>query len=268
MRATRRAGPVIFLVVVGFAQMTCPAQTVIDSDFSRGDFAALGWEPKGDWDVFRYPKEAANNPGPVARFPARKPAGSLTKTFPEVNKPRKLALSLDYGWGWGDAAQGADSISFMLLNGRGDGYVFEVHRCKAKWAVQWARVAGGTPARDKTWARGEIDARHASVRAGGGLSHLTLTRESDGTWSLAGKDWDKGSGAAVRFIDTTTTSFSRLVLLGTENFDEQVFNKIVLELQPGDKPASTTAIPVTGLRGHDPLCRAKSLAIQRSEQCS
>jgi hypothetical protein len=245
MRAASAATVVVLIVAASFIQTTCLAQTVIDSDFTKGDFATFGWKAKGAWDVFRYPKDAANNPGPVARFPARKPAGSLTKTFPEVKQPKKLTLSLDYGWGWGDAAQGADSVSFMLLDAKGDGYVFEVHRCKAKWAVQWAKVAGDTPAKDKTWAREEIDASHASIRDGGGLSHLTLTRETDGTWGLTGKDWDKGAGAAVRFIDTTTTSFSRLVLLGTENFDEQVFNKIVLELQPGDKPAPTTAIPVT-----------------------
>jgi hypothetical protein len=36
---------------------TQPNTTVINSDFSQGDFAALGWKVKGEWDVFRYPKE-------------------------------------------------------------------------------------------------------------------------------------------------------------------------------------------------------------------
>jgi hypothetical protein len=245
MKAAWTTSPVVFFVVMGFAQTTCAAQTVIKADFSGADFAALGWKAKGDWDVFQYPKDATNNPGPVARFAARKPAGSLTRRFTEVKNPRKLTLSLDYGWGWGDANQGADSISFMLLDAEDNGYVFEVHRCKAKWAVQWAGVAQGSPAKDKTWAPEEIDATHASVRDGGGLSRLTLTREADGTWSLAGKDWNKGAGAAVRFLDTTTTSFSKLVLLGTPNFDEQVFNKVVLELQPGIEPGPTTAVPAT-----------------------
>lgn len=245
MRVALTASPVVFFVVIGFAPTTCSAQTVINADFSKGDFAVLGWRAKGDWDVFRYSKEAANNPGPVARFAARKPAGSLTKNFPEVKNPNKLTLSLDYGWGWGDADQGADSVSFLLLDAKDNGYVFEVHRCRAKWAVQWAEVAHGTPAKDKTWALEEVDATHASVRNGGGLSHLTLTREADGTWSITGKDWNKGAGAVVRFIDTTTTSFSRLVLLGTQNFDEQVFNKVVLELQPGAEASPTTAVPVT-----------------------
>ncbi|HEY7154312.1 MAG TPA: hypothetical protein VH575_10180 [Gemmataceae bacterium] len=195
--------------------------------------------------MLAYPKEAANNPGLVARFAAHKPAGSLTKIFKEIKNPRKLTLSLDYGWGWGDADQGADSVSFMLLDAKGNGYSFEVHRSKAKWAVQWAKVANSTPAKDKTWAREEIDATHASVRNGGGLSRLTLTREADGTWSITCKDWNKGTGATVRFLDTTTTSFNQLVLLGTQNFDEQVFNKVVLELQSGAKAAPPTAIPVT-----------------------
>ena len=89
-------------------------------------------------------------------------------------------------------------------------------------------------AKDKTWASEDIDASHAAIRDSGGLSHLTITRDSDGAWSIASKDWNKGAGAAVRFIDTTTTSFSQIMLLGTNNFDEQVFNNIVLEVsRPG-----------------------------------
>jgi hypothetical protein len=230
------------------AKQTAPARTqprtIIDSDFSRGNFAALGWKAKGAWDVFTYPKKTPNNPGAVARFAANKPNGSLTKTFPEVRNPRKLTLSLDYGWGWGDAAQGADSVSFMLLDARGNGYLFEVHRSKAKWAVQWARVANGTAPKDRTWASEEVDATQASVHSGAGLRRLTVAREADGAWSITGKDWNKGSGATVLFTDTATCSFSRLVLLGTRNFDEQVFNKVVLRL-PASKATATTAIPVT-----------------------
>ena len=184
---------VVFVVVIGLAQTTCSAgPKIIDADFSKGDFAALGWKAKGDWDVFQYPNEAANNPGPVARFAANKPDGSLTKTFDEIKNPKKLTLSLDYGWGWGDAGQAADAVSFMLLDAKGNGYVFEVHRCKANWAVQWAKVADGAPAKDKTWAPEEIDASHASVRDGGGLSRLTITRESDGAWTHRQQGLEQG----------------------------------------------------------------------------
>jgi hypothetical protein len=229
-------------IVVTFAQTNCLAQTVIESDFSKGSLAALGWKPRGDWDEFKYPKEAAKNPGLVARFAANKPDGSLTRTFPEVKNPRKLTLSLEYGWGWGDAAQGADSVSFMLLDSKDNGYLFKVHRCKAKWAVQWGRVTGGAPSRDTTWAAEDIDATHTSVRDGGGLSRMTITREADGSWAITSKDWNKGAGATVRFIDTTTSSFGQLVLLGTRNFDDQLFNKIVLRVPTA---TATTAIPAT-----------------------
>jgi hypothetical protein len=239
----------VLFLVIGFARTSCFAGTVINTDFSRGDFTAQGWKAKGDWDVFQYPKEVTNNPGLVARFAAHKPAGSLSKTFAEVKNPQKLTLSLDYGWGWGEAGQGADTISFMLLDGKGNGYFFEIHRAKAKWAVQWARVADSTPVKDRTWAPEDIDATHPAVRDGGGLSRLTITREADGTWSLAGKDWNKGKGAMICFIDTTTTSFSQLVLLGTQNFDEQLFNKIVLELQTAAETGPTTAIPATAFLG-------------------
>jgi hypothetical protein len=242
MRAVSALMVAVLFVLAGIVPTICMAQTVVDSDFSKGDFAALGWKAKGDWDVFTYPKQSANNPGAVARFAANKPDGSLTKTFDEVKNPRKLTLSLDYGWGWGDVGQAADGVSFMLLDARGNGYVFEVHRCQATWAVQWAKVVSNMLPKDKTWASSEIDATHASVRDGGGLSRLTITRESDGTWSITDKDWNKGVGATVRFTDATTTSFSQLVLLGTQNFDEQVFNKIVLATASRDAKAAI-AIP-------------------------
>jgi hypothetical protein len=245
MSAAGIGSVVASITLVALAQTACQAQTVINSDFSKGDFAAQAWNVKGDWSVHQYPKKLAKNPGAVARFAANKPDGSLTKTFPEVKNPRKLTLSLDYGWGWGDANQGADAVSFMLLNSKGNGYLFEIHRFKAKWAVQWAKVTDNTPTKDHTWAREEIDTTHPSVNAGGGLSHLTITRDVDAAWTIASKDWNKGAGGAVRFIDTRTNAFSQLVLLGTKNFDEQVFNNVVLELVPGDKAVPTTAIPVS-----------------------
>jgi len=180
----------------------------------------------------------------VARFAANKPDGSLSKSFDELKNPRKLTLSLDYGWGWGDVAQGADSVSFMLLDASGNGYAFKVHRVKATWAVQWSKVAKGALPKDMVWAPTEIDATHASIRDGGGLCRLTITRESDGAWSMTCKEWNKSAGATVRFTDATTNSFSQLVLLGTQNFDEQVFNKIVLSTASRDA-ADATAIPVS-----------------------
>src|SRR5262249_10250988 len=149
------------------------AQTqVIDTDFGRGDFKSLGWEATGDWDKARYPMDLANSPGTAARFPAHKPGGSLIKALAEAKDPDKLTLSLDYGWVWGDAGQGADMVSLMLLDSKGDGCLFEVHRTKAKWAVQWAKVAGGKPDKHHTWAADEIDATHKAVRDGGGLCRL------------------------------------------------------------------------------------------------
>jgi hypothetical protein len=230
------------------AKNTAPApagtKPLIDADFSKGHFAALGWKASADWDVFTHPPTIVNNPGSVARFPAHKPDGSLTKDFEEVKSPRKLLLSLDYGWGWGDASQPADAVALMLLDPRGNGYVFEVHRCKARWAVQWGRVAGGTPGKEKTWAAEDIDASRTSVRDGGGLGRLTVEREADGSWRISGKDWNHGAGGAVRFNDATTSSFSRLVLLGTRNFDDQLFNRVLLTVPP-PAAADTTAVPVT-----------------------
>lgn len=223
---------------------SCVGQTIVDSDFSKGDLAAFGWQVDGAWDVFTYPAATANNPGPVARFAAHKPNGALTRTFDEIRNPGKLTLSLEYGWGWGDITQGADSAAVMLLNTQGDGYAFKFQRFKATWAVQWGRAAGGAPPQDWTWSRTDIDGSHASVRDGGGLMDVVINREADGGWSISSPDWNQGAGATVLFNDTATTSFNRLVLLGTENFDEQLFNKIRLVTESRE-PAPRSAAPTT-----------------------
>jgi len=235
-------GLATFLLLIS-AQALCLGETIVDADFSKGDFDRLRWQAKGSWEVFTYPKEAENNPGAVARFAANVPDGSLITTFDELRYPRNLILALDYGWGWGDADQGADAVSFMLLDSRGNGYIFEVHRTRANWAVQWGKVASGTPSGDKTWSPVEIDATQKSIRDGGGLRRLKISRDVDGSWTLASPGWNGGAGGTVRFTDGTTNSFSQLVLLGTRNFDEQVFNKVVLTTSHRDgEPVK--AIPV------------------------
>ena len=88
----------------------------------------------------------------------------------------------------------------------------------------------------------EIDASHASIRDGGGLGHLTITRESDGAWSIASKDWNQGSGATLRFSDATTASFSQLVLLGTRNFDRRGLQQDRL-MVGGRELAEAIAVP-------------------------
>ncbi len=207
-----------------------PAQTtVIDADFSKGDIDAQGWKADGAWETYKYP-DATNNPGWIVRFKANEPDGTLSKTFDEIRNPTKLELSLDVGWGWGDADQGADLVSFMLLDADGNGYVFETRRVKAEWAVQWAPVKNRVAPGDKTWANEEIDGTQKSVKDGGGLNPLTITRDAQGRWTFSGKAWNQGAGASVAFTDATITSFNELVLIGTKNFDEQVYGNIVLRI--------------------------------------
>jgi hypothetical protein len=217
------------LVVIVAGSAECLADAVINSDFSKGDFAALGWKVDGAWDVFDY-KAADHNPGSVARFAANKPDGKLSKTFEDVKDPKKLTLSSDVGWGWGAADQGSDNISFMLLDSKGNGYVFKTCRAKAKWAVQWAKVENSTPPKDMTWATEEIDCTHKAVRDGGGLSHIVVSRDAGGNWTITGKDWNQGAGASVKFTDDTTSSFSQVVFLGTQNFDEQDVDNVALDI--------------------------------------
>ncbi|MBS0205778.1 MAG: hypothetical protein JSS49_22990 [Planctomycetes bacterium] len=229
------------LMLTGLLQSSGLAQTVIDSDFSKGDFARLGWKVQGDWSVYKYPNDVKNNPGLLARFAANKPDGSLTYSFDEVRDVRGLELSLEYGWGWGDAAQGADGVSFMLLNGEGSGYFFRFHRVKANWAVQRATVADHKVPPETIWAPLEIDGTHAAVRDGGGLIRVKISRDASGNWMISSRDWNHGAGEAVFFNDVSTTSFNQLVLLGTQNFDDQLFNRIKLTF-PSSEAATATPV--------------------------
>ena len=115
-----------------------PTTHVVDTDFAKGDFKALGWKASGAWDITTYPGDK-NNAGPVARFAARKPAGTLTKTFDRINNPKNLALSLDAGWGWGTPDH-SQMLAVMLLDDNGNGYIFLTARAKANWG---ARSAAG-----------------------------------------------------------------------------------------------------------------------------
>jgi hypothetical protein len=170
--------------LMGSTAARCRAETIIDADFSQASFADLGWQAKGDWDVFKYPAEAANNPGAVARFAANKPAGTLTKTFDEIKNPQ-LSLSLDYGWGWGDAAQPADAISLMLLDVHGNGYVFEVTPRKAAQYLRNLTMiladdgqdSQPSPATTFGELRYAIPEQPATV-------HELLLQKSDGTFAL------------------------------------------------------------------------------------
>jgi Glycosyl hydrolases family 16 len=217
------------------------AEVLVDTDFAKGDFQSLGWKADGAWDITTYPSEK-NNPGPVARFPARKPEGALTKTFAELHNPKSLNLSLDVGFGWG-AADHAEGAHFMLLDAQGNGYVFATQRANAKWAVEWAPVTGGKPPKDRTWAPENIDATQTAIRDGGGMEHLTLTRDVGGNWTFTSQNWNKGAGATLKFSDTTTTRFTKLVLVGTQNSDEPAFNKIVLDATQGsDYPQNRISV--------------------------
>lgn len=242
MGATHIERIVLALLLAGSLSAAGGAQPpIIDADFARGDFRALGWQVTGDWDIARYPKELANSPGAVARFAANKPDGALSLSFPEVRRPARLTLSLDYGWGWGDAGQGADMVAVMLLDAKGNGSQFEVHRTKAKWAVQRAKVRDGVPEKDHAWAAEEIDATHPAVRDGGGLCHLYIEWDASGLWTVRGKDWNRGAGGSVTFADPTAPSLSRVVLVGTKNFDEQLFNRVVLAVQPAGPVSAVPA---------------------------
>lgn len=216
------------LIALGCSHALCQAKTIINNSFSKGTFTKLGWKPAGQWDIFKY-KASKHNPGWVARFSANTPsAGTLTKKFLAVKNPKHLTLSVDLGWGWGNANQGSDAAGFMLLNSNGNGYAFAVHRTIATWAVQWAKVTNDVPPATWNWAPKSINATIKPILSGGGLQHVVVTRNAAGKWTFSSKHWNTGKGAKVAFRDNTTKSFSKIVLFGWKNFDDECYNHITL----------------------------------------
>ena len=223
------------LMGVLFALLLAPAvvraTTLVETDFAKGDFQALGWKVAGAWDITTYPGDR-NNPGPVARFAAHKPAGHADQDLAELTNPKKLVLSLDVGWGWG-APDHSQSLGVMLLDERGNGYIFLAARAKATWGAQWAPVTDNKVPDNKNWAPRVIDTTQAAIRDGGGTQPLTISRDIEGNWTIACKSWNKGAGGEFKFTDTTTTHFTQLVLVGTPNLDELAFSRIKLDATQG-----------------------------------
>jgi len=194
----------------------------------------LGWTTKGTtWEIYNYQTHNAsllNGPGPVARFAGRGTTTEmLVRKFPAVTSPTSLTLTFDAGWGWGAANQSSDDFNIMLLDDDGNGYVFNVHRAKEKWAAQWGAVKAYVMPDTLNWSPTEIDATQASVIDGGNLQTFTITRDANGAWQFSGAKWTGGTPFAFTEPAITTTTFSQVVLLGKPNVDDLVFNKIKLE---------------------------------------
>ena len=205
------------------------AGEIFNTDFSKDTFEALGWTPKGDWTIVDYAADSpaiANKPGPVAKFAANgTTVGTLTKKFNGISNPSKLTLTFDAGYGWG-AKDHVQAIDVMLLDADGNGYLFSVHRASATWGVQWDKVTKYGHNEQLNFARSVVDTTQASVREGGGLRTFTITRDESGDWTFDGAGW---TGGPLTFTDSDITSFSQVVLCGSPNNDEILFNKIKLE---------------------------------------
>lgn len=205
------------------------AGEIFNSDFSKGKFDDLGWEAKGDWSIvdFSGGKPLDKNPGLVAKFSAKNTdPGSLTKKFDAIANPASLTLTFDGGFGWGGKAH-SQGLSVMLLDADGNGYIFDSHRAKANWGMQWDVVTKYAHNAKLQFASTSIDTTQDPIVKGGGLRTFTITRDADGKWTFNGVGCD---GGPLTFTDKTTTSFSQVVLVGNKNTDDLVFNKIKLEV--------------------------------------
>jgi hypothetical protein len=215
---------------------------VFNSDFSKGTFDHLGWASKNNsdnWQIKDYKEAKAdlkNSPGPCAVYGKTDKEDLMIRKFPAVQSPQNLTLTFDAGWGWGNKDQGSDSLGIMLLNDEGTGYLFEVHRIKAKWAAQWHVVNKYVEAKEANpqaqWSPGEIDATQAAVIDGGGLQTFTIKRDQKGTWSFSGANWQGATPFEFVDADHTTNTFSQVALVGSKNFDDLVFNKVHLAVTP------------------------------------
>ena len=53
MKMTMRTA--VCLLILAFGHRPCRADTVVETDFAKGDFQKLGWRVEGAWEVFTYP---------------------------------------------------------------------------------------------------------------------------------------------------------------------------------------------------------------------
>ncbi|MFA7342758.1 MAG: hypothetical protein WC003_00505 [Terrimicrobiaceae bacterium] len=218
---------------LGFLGGITPAKAgeILNSDFSKGSFEALGWTPKGEWEIVDYAVKTnkpglPNNPGPVAVFTAKnKTPGTLTKKFDAAANPSSLTLTFDAGYGWG-AKNHPQALQVMILDAEGNGYIFNCGRANAAWAVGWGDVSRYAPCEKLETAPQPIDATQDSVVTGGGLRTFTITRDASGKWTFNGAGW---TGGPLTFTDTEISNFSQIVLVGQRNSDELLFNKIKLD---------------------------------------
>lgn len=206
------------------------ATEIFNSDFSKGSFDTLGWTVTGDWSMKDYGADnssLAKNPGTVAKFAANaKTDGNLVKKFDAQADPAKLTLTFDAGYGWGSKDH-SQSLQVMLVDADGNGYLFQVSRAKASWGVQWGVVTKYAFGEHLNFAPSEVDTTQVSVHDGGGLRTFTITREAGGKFTFNGDGW---TGGPLTFNDATTTSFSQVVLRGSQNTDDLVFGKVKLEV--------------------------------------
>ena len=207
------------------------AGEIFSTDFSKGTFASLGWEPKGDWSIFTFgadKPDLAKQPGPVAKFAANgQTVGTLTKKFDAIKDPTSLKLTFDAGYGWGSPSH-VTALQVMILDADGNGYVFDCHRAKATWGAQYGNVTKYGYNDPLNWAPAEVDTTKQSIMDGGGLRTFTITRDASGKWTFNGDGW---TGGPVTFTDTTTKSFSQVVLRGMPNTDDLAYGKIKLEAE-------------------------------------
>ncbi len=223
----RRCAALLLAFVASLAM--AQAGEIFNTDFSKGDFVKLGWIAKGPWQILDYgadKPDLANNPGKVVRLPGNgQETGLLTKKFKSITNPASLTLTFDGGYGWG-AKDHAHGLTILILDGEGNGYVFLNMRVKAIWGAQWAQVAQYEWPEQLNWAPAEIDTTQASVVDGGGLKTYTITRNASGKWTFNCNGW---KGGPLTFTNTTTTTFSQVVLFSKPNVDDIVYNKIKLK---------------------------------------
>jgi len=221
----------LILIAYLFIMVVTPsakADEVFFSHFTQGKPESLGWVAKGDWSINVIGKDKPNlqnNPGAVVEFGSGNGSeGTLTKKFDKISNPDTMILKFDAGYGWGDAGH-VQVVGVELLDADGNGYVFTQNRAKATWGAQWDVVTKYAHGAQLHWAPEEIDTTQKAVMDGGGLRTFTITRDSSGNWTFDGTGW---VGGPLKFTDKTYSTFSQVILLGTPNNDDLLYNKIKL----------------------------------------
>jgi len=191
--------------------------TLINSTFpDTSTLADQGWvdsysatNPDAQWALTQWTgNSAVGYRNPLNSTPI--PYAYLTNTFGTTDfSSHDLTLTFDLGWRYGVANDTTASFEVALVDDAGNGYIFIDRRTTGTKAIGWRKMTAGNYEDGGFSDLGT--ASSDSTQVAGEMKTLTIGRTTSGEWTISLSGWS--GSESLSFTDTTTTTFSTLVLM-------------------------------------------------------